>query len=282
MIPLPLAEAKTRERERRQLEVGGSMSSLTLRVSIEFKSSHRQAPMLVIPVIDILNGVVVRGIGGRRDEYRPLPTGSDPLTVATKLRQLCGHATLYLADLDAIVHRRPHHELYRTLTATGGMLLVDAGLRHVADAVAVAETGIDVIAGLETVPDVAMLQAIVAAVSSERMVFSLDLKQGRSLGGPGWPADVFAIIDQVVAAGIIRLIVLDLADVGSDAGGSTRALCRQIRDRWPELRLIAGGGVRGIDDLRQWSQLSLEGVLVASALHDGRITAGDIATLQHR
>ncbi|MDZ4687510.1 MAG: HisA/HisF-related TIM barrel protein [Planctomycetaceae bacterium] len=234
----------------------------------------------MIPVIDLLDGRVVRGVGGRRAEYRPitspLVTAPDPLTVATALRQLCGHATLYVADLDAILHRQPHTVLYEQLTSAGGTLLVDAGVREVADALAVAATGADVIVGLETVADALTLRRIAEAISTDRLVFSVDLMHGCSLGGAGWPDRAPDIIEQVLACGITRLIVLDLADVGTDSGGSTEGLCRQILTCWPTVRLIAGGGVRGPDDLARWSQVGVEGVLIASALHDGRIAREDI------
>jgi phosphoribosylformimino-5-aminoimidazole carboxamide ribotide isomerase len=235
--------------------------------------------MQILPVLDVLHGQVVRGVGGRREEYRPivssLVAGSEPLTVAAALRELCGTAGLYLADLDAILHRRPQIDLYRKLAAAGP-LLVDAGVRSVAEAQAVAETGTAVIAGLETVPEAATLREMVAAVGSDRVVFSLDLQAGRTLGGAGWPMEPLEIVEQVADCGVSRLIVLDLADVGSDTGGSTLDLCRQIQRRWPDVRLIVGGGVRGRDDLDRWSQLGVEAVLVASALHDGRLTAADL------
>jgi HisA/HisF family protein len=231
--------------------------------------------MQILPVIDLLHGGVVRGVGGRRDEYRPLVSsivaGSEPFTVAAALRNVCGHPRLYVADLDAILHRTPHVQLYEQLIAAGGQPLVDAGVQSADEAKTVAATGADVIAGLETVPDAATLADIVAAVGPERTVFSLDLKHGRSLGGPAWPDDPLAIVHAAVTAGITRLIVLDLADVGSSTGGSTQQLCRQLHDRWPSLALISGGGVRNAADLSRWSDSGVSAVLVASALHDGTL-----------
>jgi phosphoribosylformimino-5-aminoimidazole carboxamide ribotide isomerase len=66
--------------------------------------------------------------------------------------------------------------------------------------------------------------------------------------------------------------VLDLADVGSGTGGSTADLCQAILRRFPELRVITGGGVRGKDDVLRWQRIGVSDLLVASALHDGRLT----------
>jgi phosphoribosylformimino-5-aminoimidazole carboxamide ribotide isomerase len=41
--------------------------------------------------------------------------------------------------------------------------------------------------------------------------------------------------------------------------------------------VLAGGGVRDLDDLRQLAEFGCDGALVASALHDGRLTAADVA-----
>src|SRR5216684_7133564 len=94
--------------------------------------------MHVLPVLDLLEGVVVRGVGGRRDEYRPvvsrLVDRPDPFSVARAFRDQLGLTRLYVADLDAILHQRPNREVYRSLADEGLELLVDAGLRDVKSA----------------------------------------------------------------------------------------------------------------------------------------------------
>ena len=69
---------------------------------------------------------------------------------------------------------------------------------------------------------------------------------------------------------------LDLARVGVAEGIATGALCRTLLQRFPNLRLITGGGVRSVDDLRAAEALGVEAVLVASALHDGRLGPEDV------
>ncbi|MFO0865589.1 MAG: HisA/HisF-related TIM barrel protein [Gemmataceae bacterium] len=68
--------------------------------------------MRIIPVLDLLHGQVVRGIAGQRDHYRPIvsrwTTSADPLTVAQSLRDAFGLTHFYVADLDAILQRKPN------------------------------------------------------------------------------------------------------------------------------------------------------------------------------
>src|SRR5215207_9922295 len=135
-----------------------------------------------IPVVDVLNGAVVRGVGGRREEYRPvasrLTSSTDPIEVARALVDTFRPRELYLADLDAIRGMPPAVAVYRAIGGLGVRLWVDAGVWNADGARRVAGAGCDVVAGLETVPAPDALAEIVAAVGSERVVFSLDLRDG--------------------------------------------------------------------------------------------------------
>ncbi len=85
-----------------------------------------------------------------------------------------------------------------------------------------------------------------------------------------------------IAAGFQCLVVLDLADVGTSTGGGTDELLHEIRNAAPGINLVAGGGVRGIADIHRLEQLGINAVLVASALHDGRLSREEIAGLEPR
>jgi HisA/HisF family protein len=234
--------------------------------------------MRLLPVIDVLRGQVVRGVAGRRDDYRPLHSrwvqGADPLSVAAALRDAFGFRRFYLADLDGIVSRRPNQELYRALSANGYELLVDAGVQQADDARPLFEHGVAaVIAGLESLPRPQILAELIARHGPERIVFSLDLQSGlpKRTAHHAWPDDPLAIAEAALEAGVARIIVLDLADVGTGTGGSTTPLCRAILERRPDATLIAGGGVRGEEDVLRWQASGISELLVASALHDGRL-----------
>ncbi|MEW8382346.1 MAG: nickel transporter, partial [Candidatus Thiodiazotropha taylori] len=62
--------------------------------------------MKLIPVIDLMNGIVVRAIRGQRQSYLPSSTplcqSSQPEAVISALLSLYPFDTLYIADLDAI------------------------------------------------------------------------------------------------------------------------------------------------------------------------------------
>lgn len=66
--------------------------------------------MEVIPVIDLMGGVVVRARLGRRDTYPPIETRlsatSAPIDVVAGVLALHPFGAIYVADLDAILVAR--------------------------------------------------------------------------------------------------------------------------------------------------------------------------------
>lgn len=241
--------------------------------------------MRIIPVLDLLNGVVVRGIAGRRSEYRPLVSrltiSCRPEKVADALAAHFGFTEFYVADLEAIAGRGRPGAVIAALHARGFRLWLDAGIVTATHAVAVAQLGVErVVVGLETVANPEEVGRI-ADTLGERVVFSLDLKAGRLLGSvEAWrTADAFGVAAQAIELGMRRVLVLDLARVGIGTGTGTEALCVRLTNAFPHVEFSGGGGVRGGDELRQLRDSGLQNVLVASALHDGRLTPDDLATI---
>jgi phosphoribosylformimino-5-aminoimidazole carboxamide ribotide isomerase len=233
--------------------------------------------------------VVVRGVAGRRHDYRPIVSPwsrcADPIEIVQGMQAEWGLSEFYVADLDAIQFGKPNWHVYRTFCEAGLRVLIDAGVRGVAEGRELLEAGIDrVIVALETLGDPGVLREM-AAEWSERLVFSLDLMQGRPMTrGPWQSMAPLEIALHVVEIGVPSLIVLDLAAVGVGEGISTLHLCKEIRELAPSLELITGGGVRNVADVQAAFKQGANAVLVASALHDRRLnplaltTAGESAT----
>lgn len=243
--------------------------------------TFRLGAMKILPVIDSLGSVVVRGIGGRRAEYRPLTSTicDDPsaASVARAFHDKLGCRDCYIADLDAIAGRAPNEAAYDAIVDAGLQPWIDAGTGDVAAALAIARW-VDrrapqgrVVVGLESLAELATLRRITAAVGAARVVFSLDLREGRPLTRDASLAALSPpeIAAAAIEAGVQSLIVLDLVAVGMHAGVLTLELCRTLRARYPQLELTSGGGVRSREDLQSLAAAGCDRALVASALHDG-------------
>ena len=230
--------------------------------------------MEVIPVVDLKAGSVVRARLGRRDQYRPIETPlsptSDPVDVARGLLSIHPFATLYVADLDAIEGRGDNRTTLTRLRAELPHLAlwVDNGIcdRRRAEDWLAAGWG-HLVLGSETQVDATLVRHL---AGDARVALSLDFR-GPSFQGPPallaetgcWPR---------------RVIAMTLARVGSGAGPDLDRL-RAIRDAAPGRRVYAAGGVRDAADLLSLTRAGISGALVASCLHDGRLTGKDIAAL---
>jgi len=227
--------------------------------------------VILIPVIDLSAGRVVHARGGERSNYRPLQSqlcpGSESLEVVAGLLSLHPFSHLYIADLDAITRAGDNTAVISQLHAAfpGLQLWVDAGISTRSDLLLHrARCPGTAVVGSETLADTALLQS---SASGDDTVLSLDFRHGRPLG----PTDIPA--HPALWPG--RVICMSLDRVGSNSGPDLVRL-QQLRRDAPHRELFAAGGIRGADDLEQLQELGVTGALLASALHEGRIDAGQL------
>ena len=225
--------------------------------------------MQVIPVIDLKGGTVVHARMGRRDLYRPIETPlaatSDPVDIARGLLSIHPFATLYVADLDCIggigtnrASLRRIRQAFPRLT-----LWVDSGIADIESAADWLGQGLGhVVLGSETQKNSTVVRHF---TNDARVVLSLDFRGADFQGPPAlltqsdcWPR---------------RVITMTLDRVGSHAGPDLERL-RAIKAAGTEV--YAAGGVRDAADLRALAAAGIAGALVASSLHNGRITAEDL------
>ena len=247
--------------------------------------------MQVIPVIDLKQGRVVRGIGGVRDQYQAIRSQlcrtALPFDVARGFIRAFGLQEIYVADLDAIGGKPVDERSLGELVRAGSRLLLDAGVDSVEkaqQAKAWSHAGARlhrVIVALESLPHSSLLPGLLETLGADKGIFSLDLKGGQPLVRETWDlTSPLEIAERAVTAGFRQIIVLDLSDVGMGAGNQSLSVCQEIHSRWPYVRLISGGGVRGQTDLEALANAGCNGALVASALHDGRLDSGVLGTVK--
>jgi phosphoribosylformimino-5-aminoimidazole carboxamide ribotide isomerase len=226
-------------------------------------------------------------VRGERERYRPVRGvlgDGDPPALARAFRSRLGLDELYVADLDAIGGGgASHHRALLPALAREARLMVDAGVSNPARARALLELGADcVVVGTETLSGPDALDRLLAELPDGAVVLSVDLRVRRLLSPDpqlaGRPAlDALA---RLARPELREVIVLDLARVGSGAGPDV-ALIAELHAAFPELELLAGGGVRDLDDLRALAAAGAEGALVGTALHRGVIGAREVAELRN-
>jgi phosphoribosylformimino-5-aminoimidazole carboxamide ribotide isomerase len=245
--------------------------------------------MRVIGVLDLAAGGAVHAVAGRRDRYRAVRSclvarPGDAAGLARAYRDVLALRDVYVADLDAIVAGAPQRALLRAVAraAAPARVLVDAGIANVEQARrALADGATHVVVGLETLPSIAALETVVRGVGGERVIFSLDLRDGEPViraGAEGHP-DPLVVADRAAGTGVSSILVLDVARVGTGRGVDL-ALVRGVRRVCPAVAVLVGGGVRDRAELEALAAADVDGVLVATALHDGRLTVKDVEALR--
>jgi phosphoribosylformimino-5-aminoimidazole carboxamide ribotide isomerase len=233
--------------------------------------------MRVVPVIDLKGGTAVHAVRGERERYRPVR--GDPLSLARGFRAELGLDELYVAELDAITGAGGNDAVIRAL-ASEARAMVDAGICEPDRARELLELGVHrVVVGTETLTGTCALDRLLAEVPE--LVLSIDLRDGRTLSPDPQLAGLLAldVVARLHRAALREVIVLDLARVGSGAGPDV-GLIAQIHAAFPDLELLAGGGVRDVEDLRLLGDAGAAGALVATALHCGVIGAHELAELR--
>jgi phosphoribosylformimino-5-aminoimidazole carboxamide ribotide isomerase len=232
----------------------------------------------IIPVIDVLGGIAVHAVRGRRKEYQPLKStlcaSTDPVDVAVVLKSF-GFDELYLADLDAITGGYSNFSLFKRIAdKTGLELMVDVGINNLKKAKEVLKNQVSkVIIGTETLPNISFVAKAVEFFGIEKVVISLDLMGGQVLSRlkSGALAEPIALLRGFQDMGVSQIIVLDLTKVGSREGVNLPFL-REVLGNI-EAKVFVGGGVRDVKDLVELKDVGVFGVLVATALHSGKISA---------
>ncbi len=211
---------------------------------------------------------------GQRAAYAPLRSplveGCEPVAVARALCGVCRTNSLYVADLDAL-EGGPVNETMLAALASVGETWVDAGAATPDRAAALRRARVARnVVGTESLESGGLTDRIPPAPP---VVLSVDLRDGRlispvpGLSGRG-PA---AAAPLARAMGVHELLVIDLALVGSGSGPPLSAVA-ELAAALPGVAIYAGGGVRGDEDLRALESAGATGALVATALHEGRLT----------
>jgi phosphoribosylformimino-5-aminoimidazole carboxamide ribotide isomerase len=235
----------------------------------------------VIPVIDILNGKVVHAVRGKRSEYQPLQSvlcqSVEPLEVAKTFKTL-GFSELYVADLDAIIDCSTNFQVLKRMgDETGLKLMVDAGVTAIERAQSLLENGVSrLVIGTETLQIKSFVGEASRVFGSDRVIVSLDLKGDKVLVRPGFDgsADPMLLLSEFKEMDVSQIIVLDLTRVGSGEGVNVDFLKKVLRNL--RMDVYVGGGVRNIADLIELKGLGVSGVLVATALHSGKISVEEL------
>ena len=243
--------------------------------------------MRIIPVLDILTleekKHVVRGIKGERKKYFPIKSSkilndSNPIEMAKKFKELGEFEELYIADLDAIQGLNRNLDYINVIVQNNNQkVMVDAGISNLSDINNLKKINIDkFIIGTETLKSLQELKDIIDIFGNEKIILSIDLFNNRLMTKNEELKDLKLknFLNKIMKLDIQEIIFLELTQVGAKTGVNASLI--KLMRKYLNCKLITGGGVKTISDLMSMQELGIDGVLVATALHEGTITIKQI------
>ncbi len=227
----------------------------------------------LIPAIDIINGQCVRLTKG---DYSQMTVYSDsPSLVAQEFEQT-GFHRLHVVDLDGaksrhIVNDQVLREITQATQLTvdfGGGIKTDNDIRKAFDAGASMVT-----IGSIAVQQPELCMEWIERYGSERIILGADVRNGK-ISINGWKEDsdedLLPFLKRFVESGICNVLCTEISKDGTLQGPAIE-LYQRVMDAYPDLHLIASGGVSSIEDIRALNEAGIPAVVFGKAIYEGKI-----------
>lgn len=226
----------------------------------------------LIPAIDIINGQCVRLTKG---DYDQKTVYGEPLDMALEFERI-GFQRLHVVDLDGAKSKHIVNENVLKAITTETSLTVDfgGGIKTDEDIEKAFAAG----AALVTVGSVAvtnpdLFMGWLEKFGAERMILGADVRHGK-ISINGWKEDsgedLLPFLQKYVDAGVRNVLCTEISKDGTLAGPAIE-LYQRIMEAYPELHLIASGGVSSKEDIEALDAAGIPAVVFGKAIYEGRI-----------
>lgn len=234
----------------------------------------------IIPAIDVIDGKCVRLSQGDYDQKKVY--NENPAEVA-KMFEDAGVRRLHLVDLDgAKAQHIVNYKVLESITSKTN-LVVDfgGGLKSDDDLRIAFECGASMVTGGSIAvknPDVFL--SWIEKFGAEKIILGADVKDEKIAVG-GWiettDLSLIPFIKKFKDKGVDKVICTDISKDGMLQGASND-LYKKILDNFPDLYLVASGGVSCMDDIKALNDANVPAVITGKAIYEGKIKLTEIAS----
>ena len=233
----------------------------------------------IIPAIDIIDGKCVRLSQG--DYSQKKTYFENPLEVA-KMFEDAGLKRLHLVDLDGAKNKKITNAKVLENIASKTSLHIDfgGGVQSEEDLKLAFDCGASqVTGGSIAVKNPEMFENWITQYGGGKIILGADARNEKIAVG-GWEEDsgvwVYEFIESWLKKGVKYTISTDVAKDGLLQGPSFD-LYKKIQDQFPDLNVIASGGVSAMKDLEDLAEMNIYGVIVGKAIYEGRVSLKEIS-----
>lgn len=230
--------------------------------------------MQVIPAIDLLNGQVVRLKMG---DYKEVTVYSDDPVMFVKKFRDAGFSHIHIVDLNGAREGRFMNlpVIESIIQETGVGVQCGGGIRSRRDVKTLLEVGVSrIVSSSMAVQRPDEWLASLDRYGGDTCILGLDIKDGKMAYG-GWEEtsdeDALDFLGSMVRFGIKTILCTDVSRDGMLTGVNS-SLYNDIAYRYPQVNIIASGGVASEEDLRQLAIEGMYGVVIGRAYYEGLIS----------
>jgi len=232
----------------------------------------------LIPAIDIIDGQCVRLTKGDYDQktvYR-----NSPADVAKEFEDL-GFKRLHVVDLDGAKSKHIVNDRVLSEITSNTNLIVDfgGGIKTEDDLAKAFGAG----ASMVTVGSVAvtyphLLEEWINKYGPERIILGADVRNG-VISINGWKEDsnvaLLPFLEKYISMGVKNVLCTEISKDGTLSGPAIQ-LYTEVMRAYPQLHLIASGGVSSQADIESLDAAGIPAVVFGKAIYEGRINLSEL------
>ena len=232
----------------------------------------------LIPAIDIIDGKCVRLTKGDYDQktvYR-----NSPAEVAKEFEQL-GFKRLHVVDLDGAKSKHIVNDAVLRSITTATNLVVDFGGgiktdEDIEKAFAAGASMVTIGSIAVTRPD--LFGQWLEKYGADRIILGADVRNGK-ISINGWKEDstedLLPFLKKYIDAGVKNVLCTEISKDGTLQGPAIE-LYREVMEAYPELHLIASGGVSSKADIEALNRAGIPAVVFGKAIYEGKINLKEL------
>ncbi len=231
----------------------------------------------LIPAIDIIDGQCVRLTKG---DYDQKSVYGAPLDMALEFERI-GFKRLHMVDLDGAKSKHIVNDAVLQVVTTKTQLSIDfgGGIKSDEDIEKAFAAG----ASMVTIGSIAVTQpdlfmGWLKKYGTERIILGADVRHGK-ISINGWKEDstenLLPFLQKYVEAGVRNVLCTEISKDGTLAGPAID-LYKKVIETYPQLHLIASGGVSSIDDIKALEAAGIPAVVFGKAIYEGKIDLKDL------
>jgi len=237
--------------------------------------------MLILPAIDIIDGKCVRL---RQGDYKQKTVYSASPAEVAKQYADAGLTFLHVVDLQGAKEKKiVNWDSIASIIAMPGLHMeVGGGIRTTDDIKKLIEIGASrVVIGSVAAKSPELVEYWIKQFGAERIVVGMDVKDN-SVAISGWLEDShrapMGFVLDMVKRGAKIFICTDIARDGM-LGGVNIDFYQNLKSAFPDLSLIASGGISTLEDVHVLRKAELAGVIIGKAIYENKLTIEELAKL---